>query len=37
MPDAKQSQLTSAMEKGIPFTFKTGGVKYKCQLQDRTV
>lgn len=34
--EVQQSHLTSAMAKGIPFTFKTGGVRYKCQLQDRT-
>ncbi|KAH6692367.1 hypothetical protein F5X68DRAFT_200761 [Plectosphaerella plurivora] len=36
MPEMKPAHLTSAMEKGIPFTFKTGGVRYKCHLQDRS-
>jgi hypothetical protein len=36
MPNVKETHLTSAMAKGIPFTFKTGGVRYKCQLQDRS-
>ncbi|KAH7375061.1 hypothetical protein B0T11DRAFT_323140 [Plectosphaerella cucumerina] len=36
MPNVKETHLTSAMAKGIPFTFKTGGVRYKCHLQDRS-